>query len=59
LPERELSKEEKAARDLLEARKRAEIQKAKEAEYWKEQEEARSRAVPMPEEIRNLLRKSP
>jgi hypothetical protein len=59
LPERELSKEEKAARDLLEARRRAEIQKAKEAEYWQEQEEARSRAVPMPEEIRNLLRKSP
>jgi hypothetical protein len=59
LPERELSKEEKNAREALEARKRAEIEKAKAAEYWKEQEEARLRAVPMPEELRKLLRRSP
>ena len=59
LPERELSKEEKTARELLESQRRAEIEKAKAAEYWKEQEEAKRRAVPMPEELRKLLRRSP
>jgi len=59
LPERELSKEEKTARELLESRRKAEIEKAEAAKYWKEQEEARSRAVPMPEELRKMLRRSP
>jgi hypothetical protein len=59
LPERELSKEEKTARELSESRRRAEIEKAEAAKYWKEQEEARLRAVPMPEELRKLLRRSP
>jgi hypothetical protein len=59
LPERELSKEEKTAREAVEARRRAEVEKAKAAEYWKEQEEQRLRSVPMPEEFRKLLRRSP
>lgn len=59
LPERELSKEEKTARELLESQRRAEIEKAKAAEYMREQEEAKRRAVPMPEELRKLLRRSP
>ena len=59
LPERELSKEEKTAREALEARRRAEIEKVEAAKYFEEQEQARLRAVPMPEELRKMLRRSP
>jgi hypothetical protein len=54
-----LSKEEKTAREALEARRRAEIEKVEAAKYFEEQEQARLRAVPMPKELRNLLRRSP
>lgn len=59
LPERELSKEEKAARELAEARRRSEIERLETERYMAEQEELRKKAVPMPEEIRKLLRRSP
>jgi hypothetical protein len=59
LPERELSKEEKAARELAEARRRSEIERLETLRWQQETEEARSRAVPMPEELRKLLRRSP
>jgi DNA-binding transcriptional regulator YhcF (GntR family) len=59
LPDRELSKEDKAARELAEARRRSEIERLETLRWQQETEEARSRAVPMPEELRKLLRKSP
>jgi hypothetical protein len=59
LPERELSKEEKAARELAEARRRSEIERLETLRWKQEIEETQSKAVPMPEELRKLLRRSP
>lgn len=58
LPDRELSKEEKSARELAEARKRAQEEKAQADQYFKDLEEQRLRSVPMPDSIRDILRKT-
>jgi hypothetical protein len=57
LPPREKTAEEKKAEELQrskekEARERIEAQK-----FFEEQEDARARAVPMPETLRSLLKK--
>ena len=59
LPDRELSKEDKAARELAEARRKTELERLATERWKQEQEEARAKAVPMPEEFRKLLHKSP
>ena len=59
LPDRELTKEDKAARELAEARKRTELERLATERWKQEYEEARAKAVPMPEEIRKLLHKLP
>jgi len=59
LPDRELSKEDKAARELAEARKRTDLERLA-TERWKQElEEQSAKAVPMPESFRKLLHKSP
>jgi hypothetical protein len=57
LPPRELSKDEKLALERAESEKRREIEMRKAAEYQREQDEARERAVPMPQSIRDMLQK--
>jgi len=57
LPPRELSKEEKLAQEKAEAERRREIEVRKAAEYQRELDEARERAVPMPQSIRDMLQK--
>lgn len=57
LPPRELSKDEKLAIEKAEAQKRKEIEDQQRAQYFKELDEARARAVPMPQEVRDILYK--
>jgi hypothetical protein len=59
LPEREVTQEEKSARDALEARRRADSDRLDYLKWKKEQEEAKASAAPMPEELRRMLRRSP
>jgi hypothetical protein len=57
LPERIKTPEEKKAEELR-LSKEKELREREEArKYWQEQEAARARAVPMPEELRSILRK--
>jgi len=57
LPPRELSKEEKLAQEKAESERRRQIEIAKAAEYQRELDEAKAKAVPMPQSIRDLLHK--
>lgn len=59
LPMRNLSPEEKKQKELQEARVKAEREKEEAAEWFRQMEEQRSRAVPPPAELRNLFKKSP
>ena len=56
---RNLSPEEKKQKELQEARVKAEREKEEAAEWFRQMEEQRSRAVPPPAELRNLFKKSP
>lgn len=57
LPPRELSKEEKEALDKVERQKRRQIEEQETAEYFRQLDEAKRRAVPMPMQVRDLLHK--
>lgn len=57
LPEREKTAEEKKAEELRKAKEKEELDRRLAREYFEEQENARARAVPMPETLRSLLRK--
>ena len=56
LPPREISPDEKRALEATEARLRAEREKVDNQAWFAEQEAQRSKAVPMPESIKRLLR---
>lgn len=56
LPARETTKEEKSAREALEARKRAEQERLATKKYFDQLEEQRAKAVPMPEELKKILK---
>ena len=56
LPPREMSPDEKRALEATEARLRAEREKIDNQAWFAEQEAQRSKAVPMPESIKRLLR---
>jgi hypothetical protein len=56
LPARETTKEEKTAREALEARKRAEQDKVATQRFFDDLEEQRAKAVPMPEELKKILK---
>ena len=58
LPVRNLSPEEKKQKELQEARLKSEREKEEAAEWFRQMEEQRSRAVPPPAELRELLRKN-
>ena len=58
LPMRNLSPDEKKEKELQEARIKAEREKEEAAEWFKQQEEQRLRAVPPPAELREMLRKT-
>ena len=57
LPPREKSLEEKKAEELRLAREKTERERIEGQKYLQELDEQRSRAVPMPETLRSLLRK--
>lgn len=57
LPPRELSREEQMEIERKEAQRRREIEEQKSAEFFRELQERKERAVPMPDSIRNLFRK--
>jgi len=57
LPPRELSKEEKEAQEKAEKQRRRQIEEQETAQYFQELDEARRRAVPMPEQLRDLVHK--
>jgi hypothetical protein len=57
LPTRELNPAEKRAQEASEAARRAELERARAAELSRLDAEARARAVPMPENIKETLRK--
>lgn len=58
LPERNLSPEEKKQKELQEARIKSEREREEAAEWFRQIEEQRLRAVPPPAELRELLRKN-
>jgi uncharacterized protein YdaU (DUF1376 family) len=58
LPQRNLSVAEIKEKELQEARIKSEREKEEAAQWFKEQEEQRLRAVPPPAELRELLRKN-
>ena len=58
LPVRNLSPDEKREKELQEARIKSEREKEEAAEWFRQLEEQRQRAVPPPAELRNLLKKS-
>jgi hypothetical protein len=58
LPERELSKEEKQQRELEESRKRREREEEATKEYFRQLEEQKAKAAPMPKSLREMLRGS-
>jgi biotin operon repressor len=57
LPEREKTADEKKAEELRRAKEKEELDRRLAREYFEEQENARARAVPMPETLRSLIRK--
>ena len=57
LPEREKTLDEKKAEELRRAKEKEELDRRLAREYFEEQENARARAVPMPETLRSLIRK--
>lgn len=58
LPPRELTPDEKRAQAAAEAARKAEFERARAAELSRLDEEARARAVPIPDHIKDLLRKT-
>jgi len=58
LPQRNLSPAEIKEKELQEARAKAERERVENEAWFREQEEQRSRAVPPPAELRELLKKS-
>lgn len=58
LPERELTKEEKMAREKVESDRRRKIEAEQSREYFRQLEEQRAKASPMPEAIKKMLRGS-
>lgn len=58
LPPRVYSPDEKKEKELQEARVKAQREKEEAAEWFKQLEEQRLRAVPAPAELRNLFKKS-
>lgn len=57
LPVRNLSPEEKRAKELQESRQKRELEIQKTQEYFQELELQRQRAVPPPQELRDLVKK--
>jgi len=58
LPPKAFSTDEKKEKELQEARIKSEREKEEAAQWFREQEEQRSRAVPPPAELREFLKKS-
>jgi hypothetical protein len=57
LPPRELNPAEKKAQEAFQAALRADLERTRSAELSRQDEEARARAVPMPDNIKDALRK--
>lgn len=55
LPPRELSKDEKLAIEKAESERRKRIEDEQRAQFFQELEEAKARAVPMPQELRDIV----
>ena len=58
LPTRELNPAEKRAQEAVEAARKANLERARSAELSRLDAEARSRAVPMPDNIKDILRRT-
>jgi uncharacterized protein YdaU (DUF1376 family) len=57
LPQRAFSPDDKREKELREAKERAEREREATAEWFKQVEEQRQRAVPPPQELRDLMKK--
>jgi hypothetical protein len=58
LPTRELNPAEKRAQEAVEAARKADLERARSAELSRLDEETRARAVPIPDHIKDLLRRT-